>query len=68
MDNISCSSGGTGCTGEGRRNGSESMVKQEVVGDGSGAIRPDQTEPRETSPGYSNLVCPFSWGVIRLRA
>jgi len=47
MGGASCSSCGMGSTGESRRNGSGSLVKQDAVGDGSEAIRINKIVPLE---------------------
>jgi len=47
MGDLGCSSGGVSSTGEVRRNGSSSLVKQDVVGDGSGAKWADQVRSLE---------------------
>lgn len=58
MGDVGCSSGGVGSTGEDRRNGSSSLVKQDVVGDGSEATWSNQVEPLNPSIMLSNLLSP----------
>lgn len=68
MGDVGCSSGGVGGTGEDRRNGSSSLVKQDVVGDGSGATWANQVEPFDISIKLSNLLSPSLWVGVVLQA
>jgi hypothetical protein len=56
MGDVDGSSGGVGGTGEDRRNGSSSLVKHDVVGDGSEAKWANQIGPLEISIRLSNLL------------
>lgn len=49
---VGCSSGGMGSTGEDRRNGLSSLVKQDAVGDGSGATWASEIGDQISLPGY----------------
>ena len=68
MGDVGCSPGGMGSTREDRRNGSSSLVKQDTVGDGSGAAWVNQIGLLEISTRLSNLIYRASWLGVALQA